>query len=57
MFLYLNEIGTFCDKMGKETRLSIPPLPTAVAQGFGGYHAAEITADTHNLFEEVPSLG
>jgi hypothetical protein len=57
MFLYLQDIGTYTDKMGKETELHIPDLPIQTAGGFGGYHAAEITTDTHNLFEEVPSLG
>lgn len=55
--VYLNEIGPYKDKMGKETQLSIPDLPTSRAQEFGGYHASNITADNHNLFEEVPSLG
>lgn len=32
-------------------------LPTTVAQGYGGFHANAINADTHNLFEEVSSLG
>lgn len=57
LFTYLKEIGTYTDKMGKETRLEIPPLPTTVVQNFGGYHAATVDEDTHNLFEEVPSLG
>lgn len=57
LFTYLKEIGTYTDKMGKETRLEVPPLPTTVVQNFGGYHAAEINTDTHALFEEVPSLG
>ncbi|XP_066261182.1 uncharacterized protein [Euwallacea similis] len=43
--------------MGKETRIEVPDLPIAVAQGFGGYHVPNITEDTANLFEEVPSLG
>lgn len=54
---YLSEIGTYCDKMGKETLLEIPPLPVTIAENFGGYHANIINADTHNLFEEIPSLG
>jgi hypothetical protein len=54
---YLQEIGTYSDKMGRETRLEVPPLPVAVSQGFGGYHAPEINVDTHNMFEEIPSLG
>lgn len=55
--IFLNEIGPYKDKMGKETQLNIPPLPTSTAQNFGGYHSANITADNHNLFEEIPSLG
>lgn len=42
--------------MGKETEIEVPDLPVQVNQGFGGYHAAAITQQTHNLFEEVPSL-
>ncbi|KAL1489870.1 hypothetical protein ABEB36_013798 [Hypothenemus hampei] len=57
LLAYLSEIGVYCDKMGKETRLSVPDLPVTVAQGFGGYHHPEINVDTRNLFEEVPSLG
>jgi hypothetical protein len=57
IYLYLQEIGTYTDKMGKETELNVPDLPIHRAGGFGGYHAPEITADTHNLFEEIPSLG
>lgn len=43
--------------MGKETLLEIPPLPTTVVQNFGGYHSNRIDENTHNLFEEMPSLG
>jgi hypothetical protein len=57
IYLYLQEIGTYTDKMGKETELNIPDLPVHRAGGFGGYHAPEVNADTHNLFEEIPSLG
>lgn len=58
LFIYLSQIGTCNDtKMGKETRLEVPPLPITVVQGFGGYHAAEVKADNHNAFEEIPSLG
>jgi hypothetical protein len=32
-------------------------LPIQRAEGFGGYDASEVTAETHHLFEEVPSLG
>lgn len=54
---YLHQVGQYSDKMGKTTDLKIPNLPTTSVQGMGGYHAAEINEDTHNLFEEVPSLG
>lgn len=57
IFTYLKEIGTYTDKMGKETRLEIPPLPTTVVQNFGGYHAPAVDVDTHMMFEEIPSLG
>lgn len=57
LFAALSQIGTYTDKMGKETLLEIPNLPTHVVQNFGGYHAKSINEDTHNLFEEVPSLG
>lgn len=57
MFAMLGEIGNFTDKMGKETRHQIPNLPTTIVQGMGGYHSNAINVDTHNLFEEVPSLG
>lgn len=57
LFAVLNEIGNYTDKMGKETRHQVPNLPITVVQGHGGYHANAINADTHNLFEEVPSLG
>lgn len=43
---YISEIGTYKDRMGKETLLALPPLPTTVVQNFGGYHAAAVTTDT-----------
>lgn len=54
---YLNQVGSYTDKMGKETYLLVPPLPATIVQNKGGYHAAEIKAETHSLFEEIPSLG
>lgn len=57
MFAMLSEVGNFTDKMGKETRHQLPNLPITVVQGMGGYHSNAINVDTHNLFEEVPSLG
>lgn len=55
--IYLNQIGSYTDKMGKETQLNVPALPTTVIEGLGGYHSQAINIDTHNLYEEVPSLG
>jgi hypothetical protein len=57
IYLYLQEVGTYTDKMGKETELNIPDLPIQRAGGLEGYHAPEVNAENHNLFEEVPSLG
>ncbi|PNF36255.1 hypothetical protein B7P43_G08463 [Cryptotermes secundus] len=54
---FLAQIGNVTDKMGKETELDVPNLPTSVAQGLGGYHSPTINEDNHNLFEEIPSLG
>lgn len=57
LYIYLTSIGSIVDKMGKRTFLEPPPLPVTVVQQLGGYHAAEVNVDTHNVFEEVPSLG
>lgn len=57
LMTYLTALGANTDEMGKTTHLRVPQLPTTVVAGFGGYHAANINADTHNLFEEVPCLG
>jgi len=53
---YLHQMGHFTDKMGKKTELDIQPLPITRVQGHGGYHAAVTDANTHNRFEEIPSL-
>uniref|UniRef100_A0A1B6DIM7 Uncharacterized protein n=1 Tax=Clastoptera arizonana TaxID=38151 RepID=A0A1B6DIM7_9HEMI len=57
LYVYLAAIGQHKDKMGKLTELEIPPLPITVAGGKGGYHANAVNENTHNLFEEVPTLG
>lgn len=57
LHVYLSEVGNHTDMMGKETNLEIPNLPVTRVQNFGGYHAAEVNADMHNMFEEIPSLG
>ncbi|APG78157.1 Capsid [Hubei tetragnatha maxillosa virus 8] len=54
---YLSQIGNVTDKMGKETEIRLPTLPIAQAGGHGGYHSATIDQESHNLFEEVPTLG
>lgn len=56
LYIYLSQIGNVTDKMGKETEIEIPNLPTTINQNFGGYHALAVT-EQHSLFEEVPSLG
>lgn len=54
---YLASIGSVVDKMGKMTYLQVPDLPVATVGAFGGYHSANISVETHNAFEEIPSLG
>jgi hypothetical protein len=49
LFTYLQEVGTYTEKMGKETELGSSPTTN--------YHAETINTDTYNLFEEVLSLG
>lgn len=34
IFIYLKEVGTYTDKMGKDTLLEILALPTLVVQNF-----------------------
>lgn len=57
VYAYLQSVGNVKDTMGKTTYLKVPDLPTAVAEGLGGYHSVEVTTTTHNLYEEVPCLG
>ncbi|KOB66191.1 Uncharacterized protein OBRU01_21589 [Operophtera brumata] len=45
------------DPTGKTVHLANHQLPVTVVQGSGGYHSVAIDANTHNLFEEIPSLG
>jgi hypothetical protein len=54
---FISQIGNVTDKMGKETELEVPTLPVSQAQRYGGYHAPTIDRESHNLFEEIPSLG
>lgn len=57
LYEYLASIGAIFDKMGKRTYLSVPTLPVSCVGALGGYHADTIDVNTHNLFEEIPSLG
>lgn len=56
-YSYIASIGSVVDKMGKRTYVRVPSLPIAVAGGKGGYHSVTLNADSHNLFEGIPSLG
>lgn len=55
--MYLNYIGTYTDLSESKLLVNVPKLPSVVAGERSGYHAAEVTSDTHNIFEEVPCLG
>lgn len=57
LHIYIMSIGAIVDKMRKRTFLEVPTLPVATAGGHGEYHAHQVDAETHVLFEEVPSLG
>ncbi|CAH2088465.1 unnamed protein product [Euphydryas editha] len=57
IYLFLKGIGEIKDVTGKTIYLTDHVLPVTVVQGMGGYHSANIDAATHNLYEEVPSLG
>lgn len=57
IYLYLKAIGNVRDKTGKEIHLRDHSLPVAQGGGRTGYHDNAINTATHNLFEELPSLG
>lgn len=57
LFIYLNEIGIWNEKLSGMFNMNLPCLPVATIGRYGGYHAPEINDTNHNLFEEVPSLG
>ncbi|KOB64951.1 Uncharacterized protein OBRU01_22018 [Operophtera brumata] len=57
IYLFLKGIGEVKDPTGKTVHLANHQLPVTVVQGSGGYHSVAIDANTHNLFEEIPSLG
>lgn len=59
--LQLLVLGKVKTCLGTSLRPTFPPLPTTVIQwqatGIPGNFAAGITADSHNLYEELPCLG
>lgn len=57
IYQFLKGIGEVKDPMGKTVHLANHQLPVTVVQGNGGYHSAVINTDTHNVYEEIPSLG
>ncbi|CAG4946966.1 unnamed protein product [Colias eurytheme] len=57
IYLFLKGIGEVKDPTGKTVFLADHTLPVTVVQGQGGYHAAVVNEQNHNLFEEIPSLG
>lgn len=57
IYLFLKGIGEVKDPRGETIHLSNHSLPVDVAQGFGGYHSSVIDQDSHDLYEEIPSLG
>ncbi|KAF5306124.1 hypothetical protein FQR65_LT07400 [Abscondita terminalis] len=57
LYIYLTQLGDLSDAVGNRTEIEVPSLPVTTIGGFGGYHAAAISEESHNLFEEVPCLG
>nr|XP_046478694.1 uncharacterized protein LOC124217327 [Neodiprion pinetum] len=57
IYLFLQGVGEVKDPTGKTVYLANHALPVTVVMGRGGYHSAVINANSHNLYEEIPSLG
>lgn len=55
--LFYRAIGHVKDKTGKTVYLQDHVLPTTVVQNKSGYHSQTIDVDSHNKYEELPSLG
>lgn len=49
IFAYIKEVGTYTDRMGKETLLEIPPLPVTKVQNCEGYHSEIINAENQKI--------
>lgn len=57
LYLFLKGIGEVRDPTGKTVHLADHVLPTVIQQGFGGYFSANVDANSHNLYEEIPCFG
>lgn len=57
VYLFLNGIGEVNDATGKTVYLANHQLPVTVVQGSGGYHSNAVDDASHNLYEEIPSIG
>lgn len=57
IYLYLQALGVVkAASTGQQLIPSFPALPVTPIQGFGGYFGA-VDDETHNLYEEFPTLG
>lgn len=57
LLIYLRTWGHFRDQRGNLLYLADHTLPVTVVGGRTGYHSNRITAQNHNLYEELPCLG
>lgn len=57
LYLYLKAIGEVTDTRGKRLHLVDHTLPVSASGNRSGYHAATIDNASHNMFEEVPTMG
>lgn len=57
IYLFIKAVGEVKDASGQHVFLKDHSLPVTVVQGKGGYHSQKIDANTHVLYEEIPSLG
>ncbi len=57
LYLFLRGIGHVAEKCGKLIYLADHALPVAQAGNRTGYFSEVVNADTHNLYEEQPTLG
>lgn len=56
--MYLGGIGNVTDRKGKGLFVGDHSLPVGIIAGKTGYHGnGVIDANTHNYYEEIPTLG